>query len=462
MGDFKRLSPDFNGSFDAQKLNAYLIELNRRIATSGGGFTAGGDLEGTSTEQTVAAIRTMPTPEAATASPFDFLRVSGGLGLRSPRSCVADGGFVWVGEHTQDEASGSGRVSVVDAEALELVTQIDLAAEYPAIDNSGVRDMAQDDTYVYCACWSSKQIAIIRKADNAIVGWATINAASGFAQAVSVCADNAGSFYVCGQHDESWHIYKFTTAACLGQPPNTVEPVLSEQIFYGPRKIRYGLGALFLANGGKGDGSALHKANPVNLLETGTFSVPAPAETDFGMDCLVAFGSVWVTNNDRSFQAMYRVNPATMALEATIPFSPMVGENINCIGLGPDDEGAANARLLVNTVDNTQTQFVVDPGTDSIETTFDIPNSGGEQICSQGDRYFVASPVAAGNRPDLYCVEGAAGLFTLQVGELHLIYDPADASTMPYVSTYKWPPPGDPVTVGEALDRLAEAVFAAV
>lgn len=454
MPPFKMIPP----TFEDEALNAFLIELQRRIAASGG-FTPGGDLEGNSVEQIVAAIRTMPTPEASTASPRDFLRVSSGIG-GSPRSCVASGGLVWVGQHTQDQSPGSGVVLVVDATTLEVVAQIDLAAILPGVDTNGVRDMAQDDNYVYCACWQTGNVAIISKATNAVVGWGAVQVfGSPYRQITSVCADNLGNFYAIGYDSlENYALWRFSTAACvLANAPDTVGPVAAQNITR-ERKVRYGAGALFTANGGS-SAHCMHRYNPNTLAETGTFDAPGGV-SQFGMDCLVAFGSVWVTNNDKNVQGLYRVDPATMALQATVDCTAIVDHNLNCIGVGPSNTGAAAMRLLVTNVDSTEAMIVVDPAVNAIETTVDIPNVGAEQVCAWGNRFFVASPKAGGPNASLYAIEGAASAYTVIPFPLRLVYDDG-SSSLPYVWSCNGPNPWQfpgPGNVGAAIDWLAQAV----
>jgi hypothetical protein len=452
---FRKLIVHFNDPY----LEQQWYELQNRIADAGG-FTPGGDLGGTDVAQIVEAIRTMPTPAANTASPFDFLRVSAGSGLASPRSCVSSGGLVWIGEHVQDGAIGSGIVTVMAAATMLVVAAIDLAAALPSVDENGVRDMAQDDNYVYCACWQTGNIAIISKASQAVVGWGAV---PGFGlpgrQVVSVCADNLGNFYGCGnQSDETRRIWRFTVASCLGAAPDTVGPAASAIVTYGARKIRYGAGALFLANGGKGDPDMLHRVSPATLAQTGAFASANPSQ--FGMDCLVAFGSVWVTQNVKTEQGVFRVDPTTLAQQAFIDTSDIVRANINCLGAGPDANGAPNARLLVTNVDTSQDMIVIDPGTNTIQTTVAIPNVGAEQVCSSGNRFFVASPLAGGPNAGEYGIEGAAGAYSIVTQPLRLIYD-SGATRLPY--SYgcpfgsPWSDPA-PTTVGAAIDWIATAV----
>lgn len=435
------------------------IEQIEIAATGGGGaFTAGGDLTGTSTEQTVSAIQGVATPTLAQAAEGEFMRVSGAItAFVSPRSIVADGSDVWVGDHNSGGVAGSGFVTRVDGSSGVVVAAIDLAVIVPAIDTEGIRDMAQDASYVYCACWESGQIAIVDKATNVVAGWASIlPLTAGRRRAISLCSDGAGKIFVVGLDDDGNEaIWRFDVASCLGQPPDSVGPELALAQTYGPRKVRYASAKLWLANGGKGDPNCLHRADPATLADDGLFG--AGVSADFGMDCVFAFGSVWVTDANNS--ALYRVDPATMAQQAAIP-TPITDFGVpNCIGVGPDSAGNPDQRLLIDCVQDYSDLWVIDPNTNTIEATVNIGNDGGEQIASIGSEWFVTSGLPAGPSIAVYKVLTGSGYAASVLAAFSLNYAPIDSlqgqpvdSAIPGIGDFlgwsgsDWSPMSPPVT----------------
>lgn len=325
---------------------------------AGGGFTPGGDLTGSSTAQTVSYIRGVISPDPILALHGKLTAVVEDYPaeLFSPRAVVTDGIDLYVAQSTMLFAvtlNGSGFVHklrpVEDGSILEVVGKVDLTTVLPTI--SRVRDLAVDSTYIYAACWGSANIAIIDKATMAIAGWGYL--AGG--QATSVCADGAGYFY-CYDNDGPL-IGKFSTAACLGQPPSTVGPSLTYTPSSGRgRWVRFGGGYLWFTDAGNGIGT--QKIDPATMT-----LVINDASATGAMSSLYAFGSVWVTDGT----SLKRLDPTTLALQFSIPLT-----NSNTpseIVLGPNSTGTPNTRIYVSD-ENTKYIFIVNPLTNTLEATF--------------------------------------------------------------------------------------------
>ena len=389
----------------------------------GGGFTAGGDLTGTSTNQKVSYIDGIPTPAAVTADDGEFIRVSKSIiTFLTPRSIVADGDDIWYADNDQGSIpAGKGFVTHYTISTQSIVL-IDLVSILPGVDTNGVRDLAQDSTYIYCACWKTGNIAIIEKLTNVVLGWGAIPTL-GFPgrQVTSVCADNAGKFYVVGIDDVGGnYIWRFDTASCIGQLPDIIGPELS-QLTIKARKVRYGGGMLWLANGG-GDPDCLHRFDPTTLTETGLFG---SGVVNFGMDCIYAFGYVWVVDN--ATNQVWTIDPITMA--SIGPGLSTGFSQPNCIGIGPDSNGNPNSRLLVTNVFDNSNVKIIDPTGPSIEATISIGNVGAEQICSSGNKWYTASPDVGGPNAAVYTILGDLGSYTAGTlsGPTVLVYSVIDS-----------------------------------
>jgi len=371
---------------------------------TGGGFTADGDLTGTSIEQTVASINRIPSPDSALAgrglivAPQDK-----GSGLYSPRSLVSDGTYLYAAESTtvsdtSNSLAGSGLVVKMlpmnGGPALSVVKRVDLRTVLPTIDR--VRDLAVDSTYIYAACWTSENVAIIDKATMTIAGWGWLGAGQ---QATSVCADGAGNFYCYGNGTPKG-IAKFSTVACLGQPPSTITRVASYNAR--GRFIRYGGGYIWFTQGGMFDGTGTQKVDP------GTMTLVVADGTTAALSSCLAFGDLWISDGTQ-VQRLSTVDLSSLAA-VTLPNASATSE----IALGPDSAGTLNTRLYVTDEDSAFV-WVIDPNTNTVEATFTPGEFHSEGAAAIGNIAYIGGflPGIQGSRTGIYYVnypDGGSGL----------------------------------------------------
>ena len=284
----------------------------------------------------------------------------------SPRAIVTDNTYVYVAESGQSGAGSAtgivrkfhvewqddGTHQYRDTPVLNLVAEVDLSATLGTVDR--VRDLAQDDTYLYAACWDSYNIAIIRKSDMTIVGWGWMNDGMGTDwRAISVCADQKGHFF-CYSSQGPNPVARFLISACLGQPPSTVLP---EATFTGSRGrwIRYFEGYVWQSDGGNA-GFGIRKIDPVTMTEIIANNPISPAPSY--MEMLFYLDNLWVTYNSFSgVHGVARLDPADLSLIADIPVAGADTLNEMCV----HPEGGMIA--------------VVDQGTNEISIVYTEDNS---------------------------------------------------------------------------------------
>jgi hypothetical protein len=315
-----------------------------------GAFVAGGDLDGTPTEQQVVAIDGVPTPGAGSANPGDVMTVENDFPA-APRSLLMDGTTLWAAASTQIEPPPTPTPEVYRYTAagddLTVEAKIDLAAILPAVKR--VRQIAQDANYIYAATWDAENFAIIDKSTNQVVGWGYVAGE----RVHSLCSDGAGNIFVhaldMGPFTST--IRRFSLAACLGQPPNTVGPNATLTMPNNIRRLVYHNGFLYVTDGGFGGG--LQQVNPTSM------SIVATNPALSSHDLVVAFGSLWVT--EYSGSNVWRVNLITLAVQATVATG---ASDVNGIGTGPDAAYTPDAWIWVTDLAGAQV-FAIDPGTNA-------------------------------------------------------------------------------------------------
>jgi len=360
-------------------------------------FVVGGDLgdwtpPGTD-HQRVIGIDTLSAPLLETAAMGKFVRVTP-YGWKSPRAMVLDGTTLWVGEQDQSD-NDLPIVRHIDLPTGDFLSETTLAP----YSTTGVRDVAVDSSYVYCACWKDGCIAILDKALHTVVGWGTMpDLGVPGTQATSVCADDAGNFYVVGVADLSGvptHVLcKFSTAACLGHIPGEVGPTttVTNTDFNRIRKVRYGLGYLWLAGGQSA--KRLFKYDPSDLS-----LVAASSETSQGMNVAFWGGYVYVTSLYPSTISKY--DPTTVAV---VDACSLAGTVSLPDGIAVDSYGYGI--FLVGDVSSSSgtAAYVVDSGGMYVASTTYMPSFGVGEVVGYQDFWAACFDSGASAKPALYRV----------------------------------------------------------
>ena len=247
--------------------------------------------------------------------------------------------------------------------------------------------------------------------------------------AISVCADNAGNFYIYAQRGGMFaEVQKFTTASCLGQPPGTVLATTTLPVGRA-RKVRFGGGKVWLTNGSSGIGAAdeISRIDPVTL--TVEASGPVTLANSGTMSALYAFGSLWVSARDSS---VYRIDPTTLANIATVLYSG--AEILDEMSIGPAPDGTPDTRIFV-TMPNAPFVGVVDPGTETWVTALDpsglADNAFDGMGIVSGYLWAASFQYLSTSVPDFWYVLPSGGVYTtgrLQQ-DLGLYYGPSPSFT---------------------------------
>jgi hypothetical protein len=347
----------------------------------GGSITLGGDLAdwdpASPTQQRVIGIDTIPAPLSDTAAEGLFVRVSIAWALTSPRPVIRDGDYIWVAE--QDQANTNYpdvlRISLIDSSSISVSVA-------PHI-NQGVRDLAQDADYVYCAGWKNGHVAIIAKATNTVVGWGSLPLFSTSGrQVTSVCADGAGNFYAIGWgrdglNNRTYGVFKWSTAACLGASPEIVAPsVAIYNSDYGYiRKIRFGLGHVWAA-GGQSYSATLRK------FDTSLTEVATSVDVIEAMNVAVYGSSIYITEITNNTVRKYDTDCVFVS-------SIYIGDDVgDPDGLAFDDLGTG--RLLVTGVWDTNA-VLIDSATMSVLDTFALPEDQWGEVAAYNGDFILAS-----------------------------------------------------------------------
>lgn len=332
--------PIFGSPADTQTL-IYNLALNRLEWAAGGGGTLGGDVTGPAATNLVSAIQgiTAPSPTEALdklSVVYEELRTPPTPGaipyFSSADGMVSDGTYVYVSEFSGlpgiiHRLTLSGTTLVEDA-------QLDLNAASGGVVTQ-IRDISDDGTYLFAACWLDDTVAIIDKATFSVVGWATFTL---FSPSIhTVCSDGT-HLYALDPSDTT--LSKFLIASLIGQPfGNSVPPVATLTI--DGRMLRYGAGKLWLTGGG--GNPAIRRIDPTTLTDDGLVTDIAGT----GMYAIYAFGSVWVAGNQGGGPRVWRVDPATCLIQNTItPSAPFSVSGIY-LTVGPDSAGVANQWVWV-------------------------------------------------------------------------------------------------------------------
>lgn len=273
------------------------------------GITLGGDLgdwtPASQDKQRVVGVDTITAHLTLDAEVGKFVRVNLDVPAESPRPLLRDGDLLWIGQHSQ-ASNVFPLVFVMSLVDNTLVTRVDLSAVVGTVgdvNEAGARDIAQDDDYIYVACWQAGNVAIIDKATYEVVGWGALyDAGSTRRQCTSVAADGAGNFYCLGwaydtgTFDYVYGIFKWATADCIGAAPDTEFPsaenssIVSGEWDYS-RKIRYDGGYLWVTAGYSGQ-ATLRKVDPTTLSV-----VASSSETLKGMNLAFDGGYIYVTED---------------------------------------------------------------------------------------------------------------------------------------------------------------------
>lgn len=395
----------------------------------GGGGTLDGDVTGASDSNLVTSILGMPSPDPAYATEGSFFKTRDvwASPFTTPRSIVSDGTHLYVAESAQD-APGTGIVWKIlpTGETIAVAASVNLALTVPGINF--VRDLAQDATYLYAACWTTGHIAVIDKATMTVVGWGYAGEVTGeetvINKVTSVCADGAGNFYVAVLGvlpTLPQGVQKFTTASCLGQLPGTVLATATYASAGRPRKVRFGGGKVWMT--WNSVGTSVSRIDPVAMtLEASD----AWGLTAYAMSALYAFGSIWVSLADGT---IVRADPSTLAIINTI--SNGTGDGLDEMIVGPKANGTPDARIMV-TYPMNQWMGVVDPDTDTWETTLNPSGIDTNRLDGMGvvnGRVWTASFInfGASGEYDLWWVYPAGGVYTVGgiAADLELFYGPA-------------------------------------
>lgn len=337
--------------------------------------------------QRVIGVDTIPSPISDTAVAGRFLKIAPTFTWVSPRAVVLDGDLLWIGYHDQNDNPYTS-VYCLNLSTGLIVATVDVSTGF-FTGETGVRDLAQDDDYVYAACWKTGGIAIISKATNAVVGWGSIGTLNSTPrQITSVAADNAGNFYALGRHSANgWGIFKWSTAACIGAAYDTVEPTLevydnTKFIYDNARKIRHWSGYLWVAGGSSSP--MLRKNDPATLAV-----VIDSADVGQGMNVAFYGSNVYVSDNDANRIIKYDTDCAFVDDVTTAP----LGEITQPDAMAFDDQGSGY--FMVTGVQNTYCALV--NSSTMTASFFPLPSDRwGEMVSYNGEFLLAGFGVAGG------------------------------------------------------------------
>lgn len=372
---------------------------------SGGPGTLGGDVTGPSDDNLVEYIQGLPTSLGTTADRDGlFARVTGTNTFSSPRTIIQDGYEAWIGEHDQSDNDYPVvyRVSVPD---FSVVASIDLSTH----SSSGVRDLAQDDNYVYASCWKDSVVAIISKSTNEVVGWGELYTSSEDPdrKVIAVCADNLGNFYAIGQSSvsksEVMGVYKFITSDCIDGYPSLVAPddSFENSSLYAFRDITYAEGSLWVTNG-RSSYSMLSEIDPSTMtISGGTTSTNVGKSVAYNSDD----GYLYVTDED--IPQLVEINPADYSVVNSSAFNYITSPDKITFGLlgiinvamVTGDYGLSGAYIEWKNIDSTLYTM--------LSSTF-APSNPGEAIFYSGGTFptwYITSYLKNSNRQGVWKIE---------------------------------------------------------
>jgi hypothetical protein len=388
-------------------------------AATGGGFTAGGDLTGSSTSQLVSNILSMPTPAKDTAADQYVLKVEEfNPNFDSPGLAITDGTYLYAADATRMDATTWAEkvgkfLPIEGGSRLQEVAHVWMS---DLLDVKQVVDIAQDDIYLYVACIHdtapiNTNIAILRKDTLAVAGYGSMGVSN---DVISVCADNLGYFY--GVTNLGGNVQKFNLAACLGAAPDTVTAVATYTSLNGTgSRIRYGGGYLWYSG----------KYLGVEKVDAATMSLVVAAPAILADPTLYAFGSLWAGVPSEAAGSWVRLNPTTLAVQATIP----IGDTPVEITLGPNSAGVPNSLLYISDL-TTYNVCTIDPSTDTITNTYAFPPGGVLSrvfagVAAIGNIVYCMSPLANGSSvTGVFYIDPVLAVHQAVYWYMQLNYDP--------------------------------------
>jgi hypothetical protein len=334
--------------------------------TISGSFTPGGDLTGDATDQVVSFIRGIESMDPALAADNHYVQIKRKTYYRYPYVIHVDGSDIYVMEGAPGAELASGEATTIwkfhddgTGTGWTYVAKYDTVTDFPTLYSNA--DMAWDDNYLYVATYTGNHVAIINKSDMTIAGWCYSDAT-----VLSVCIDGSGGIYAYVTAWANPRIHKFILASCLGQPTFTGTPDTDAKTD-ASTLIRYGTGSLWLARGWD---NAVNQVETSYLTLVGTWT---PSDSSNVTSAIYALGSIWVTRWDwSSICTVARVNPGDLTWvdipmtygAITQPFVCEVGQDV----LGADaifvSDGGWNYRI-----------GQIDPATNTYYGYYDAPTN---------------------------------------------------------------------------------------
>jgi hypothetical protein len=279
--------------------------LNKGLrAATGGGFTAGGDLSGSSTNQTVARIRGVNSPDPDDFDNYKFVRCNLVARMTEPMDVAYDGTHLWV-------INSDGRLYQIDPSTRAIVWSGQPVSE--------AHSLAVDADRVYITTNYDKHVALFDKATYTVAGWAYVNDTASF-----LALDGAGNFCVT---TGTVSIQKFAIAGCLGMPRSTKTYDAILVLSGATGAVTFGGGHYWVMTHG-----ALYR---IYKIDSTAFTVVASNTYTKGTQAATfAFGYLWVaTGYDGS---VLKIDPTTLAELNEVTIGGSLATNI-CAG--PDNSG---------------------------------------------------------------------------------------------------------------------------
>lgn len=358
----------------------------------------GGDVTGTISSNTVAKIQGVTSMDPTGTLDHDVIELrdltprTRVVTLLSPDSLISDGAYLYVGQFSQGLVGPGTNLSTVWKFTLspggnQYLTGV--AADLNAasgLSNIMVRDIQQDPAggpYLYASCWTNRHIAIIRKADMAVVGWFYASAANRIATA---CSDGT---YVYAYDPNNGTLYKFQISSGVGQTYGTAAAPLEGALTISGRWVTYGNGKIWLATAGK-QASAVIRIDPTTMTDDGLTS-------DILDNAMFAFydpgsNAVWAGGNAGNTPTVWRLNPSTIQSTHTFANGPNKTQ-YHSLCTGPSDTGTPDAWIYASN-GNVSQVAAINPSANTFHgpyTTNPSNTSFYEGIAAVGSEVFAAA-----------------------------------------------------------------------